>query len=122
MGQAPAPSNSMLPCAWRVLAASSPVASSPGRDRVAATSRNTPRATAAHVASAGRGHAQQPPASAAVTAVGRSEVSGAVPVVAGPPPPPPPTPPTARAPPVGGPPAGGRRAGPPRPYAQGRRH
>src|SRR5690348_12786428 len=104
MGQDPAPSNSMLPCAWRVLAASSLVMSSPsdasssGRDRVAATSRNTPRATTAHVASAGRGQAQQPPpARPAATTVGRSEVSGAVPVVAGPPHHWPATPPSASA-------------------------
>src|SRR5690242_10256919 len=92
MGHAPAPSNSMLPCAWRVLAASSLVISSPsvarssGRDRKAVTSRNTPLATAAHVAPAGRGHAQHPPpASATAATAGRSEVSGVVPVMAGPP-------------------------------------
>src|SRR6516225_11148809 len=87
MGHAPAPSNSMLPCAWRVVAASSLVMSSPSEDssssrpRVAATSQNTPLATAAQVVSAGRGHAQQPPtASAAASTVGRSESPGSGPV------------------------------------------
>src|SRR5579863_1621020 len=84
----------MLACACRVLAASSLVMSSPsdassaGRVKAAATSRNTPRATAAQVASAGRGQAQQPPhASAAAPAtVARPGSPGPVPDAAGPPP------------------------------------
>src|SRR5580700_12320727 len=92
MGQAPAPSNSMLACAWRVLAASSlvisrpSVSSSSGSASAAATSRNTPLATAAQVASAGRGQAQHPPpASAAAPVTGRSVLPATAPAAAGPP-------------------------------------